>query len=320
MVINSFGIINTPEGTFGTIPTGAGIILKKEPTTIWTAPTWDDEAFESPIQIDINIKDMPDMIESTARICRENIPQSNDEVVAIKQTPHKELVLEIQVRDGSRFHSDYDLWVTKKTFPYIQKLLCAVRTLKPQIESSKNLEKGKGKEIYHLLLNAFRYVYEPIKPDIDNKYVTASGNEILCDKPCIEAIYSAPNVRRITGYVFAGDEPGEYSESLVNVILSTLRELCGTEPQTKYENKGGIESLISDLPMSPRQIANKYNLPLVALQGRLKRLRKTNLDCFLEVNDRKMNESQFLYKMKYINPIIEKMKTTSHRPTKKNIH
>jgi len=73
---------------------------------------------------------------------------------------------------------------------------------------------------------------------------------------------------------------------------------------------------------SPQDIAHRNGLPLGATQGRLKRLRASSLDCFVEVQDRKPRDPQFLFKLAHphVQQVIAELKgkTSSERPAKKN--
>jgi hypothetical protein len=63
--------------------------------------------------------------------------------------------------------------------------------------------------------------------------------------------------------------------------------------------------------LSPAEIAEKYNVPLVALQGRLKRWRASHADGWREVVNRKPKEPQYLYQVSAVWNIIADLRATS---------
>ena len=72
--------------------------------------------------------------------------------------------------------------------------------------------------------------------------------------------------------------------------------------------------------LSPSEMADRFGVPLGALQKRLERWREKNPfhDGFIENEGRKPREAQYLYKPDAVKHIIDKLKTSSERPAKKN--
>jgi len=64
--------------------------------------------------------------------------------------------------------------------------------------------------------------------------------------------------------------------------------------------------------LSPAQLAERFKISdrLEALKKRLARLRKTDLNCFIEVSERGPHDAQFLYRVGTARPIIEDLRTS----------
>ncbi len=166
-----------------------------------------------------NIPEISKLIRQAAKVFRENIPKSKNEIVSLEQPAG---ILEIDIRGGVRFHSDCDMWVTEKTLPLTMKIICSIRKLKPQIEKLTSQERAR--DLYHNVVNALRYVFEPKDPDIEGHLAKTSGNEVLSGYLVSSPATAAKNVFRQVGYVFVGDEPRKKHKSFVDEILFMLEK------------------------------------------------------------------------------------------------
>jgi len=114
-------------------------------------------------------------------------------------------------------------------------------------------------------------------------------------------------LRRRAGLPRTWDYLGTFAEDCALVADAIERE---TAPTTEVSED-------DEIPYSPRQIADRVNLPFEAVRKRLERLRKHDFDCFIENENRKGNEPQYLYKWGAVRPTIEEMKeskTSRSRP------
>ncbi|NUQ63992.1 MAG: hypothetical protein HUU20_16065 [Pirellulales bacterium] len=69
------------------------------------------------------------------------------------------------------------------------------------------------------------------------------------------------------------------------------------------------DDLPPDAMLSPATLAAKFDVPLQALQGRLKRWREKHADGWQEVTNRKPREPQYLYRLEAVRPVIEEMRS-----------
>lgn len=69
--------------------------------------------------------------------------------------------------------------------------------------------------------------------------------------------------------------------------------------------------------LSPATMAKVFGVDCQALRKRLERLRKKDHNCFIENEDRKATEAQYLYKVGAARPIIAQLKASSSTASKR---
>jgi len=67
-----------------------------------------------------------------------------------------------------------------------------------------------------------------------------------------------------------------------------------------------------DTPYSPTRLAEMFNIKAEPLRKALERLRRRDLNCFIENENHAGNEPQYLYKLSSAMPIIDRMRKTDN--------
>lgn len=202
----------------------------REPEIKAEAPPWDkpSEPLKQWGEPADSISALKSMIERVAEMFRDHVPESESEIIGVRQDTGN---LKVHIRGGVRKHSDCDAWVTKKTLPLIMNILYSMKHHKEKLEAILSPEEARN--LYHDAINAFRYVHEPEKPDIEGYLVNTSGDYILPGNsiPCPELL--AKNLFRQTGYVFVGDESRRRNKTYVDEILARLQSVKEHQPKKK---------------------------------------------------------------------------------------
>lgn len=191
-----------------------------------------DEPFESTDkwgEIPATIPGLIKLIQQATKVFRLYSLKELSEIEWIKQSTGK-LVRKIT---GGSMHRENDSWQSKKTLPYVMRILYSARLLKPKID----------RRLYHEILNCLRYVWEPNKSDEGGTLTDLSGQQTL---PSSIISYPARTQKPylVEGYIFVGDESGELHDSYVDEIIYKLREVeksQGRTPPVEEETKEALE-------------------------------------------------------------------------------
>ncbi len=98
----------------------------------------------------------------------------------------------------------------------------------------------------------------------------------------------------------------------------------GPAKEVRAHSQTPSGTLDDESTLSPKNLAEIFDVPLEALRKRLERLRRKDHNCFIEIADRTSREPQFHYYLGKVRHVIEDMKgkaasseTSSKRPAKK---
>lgn len=119
-------------------------------------------------------------------------------------------------------------------------------------------------------------------------------------------------------------------QELVRRFGNTLAVTQAHYNETKNDEKINIDNVIfnssqftdkNDPYLSPKELSTKYDVPVDALRRRLERARKPNDNCYVEIENRKSTDPQYIYKESFALNIIKSMKEkmTSKRPAEKKV-
>lgn len=169
-----------------------------------------------------------------------------------------------------------------------------------------------------------REVREPGREGMKQLYASACGIADSLALPCPEA--REDREHRQDSYAFDEEERARELRRWCDATRQVLLGIASTATagrDTQPPPTGG--RFIDDAPLSPKQLAETFDVDSEQLRQRLNRARLNKKIDFLEVADRKACEAKYLYRVREARPIAEALrekllrsgKTSSERPAKK---